>query len=195
MLQTAPILNTTLHCLVVEYSRTIAHNEFNGSSRFQGNQANYTGGGIYASKSGLIFIGTLSIVTIHAVRDGGRVYARDGCVIHLLGLSNYQRNSGDYTGGGVSVYQSSINLDGQNTFCNNKALKGGGLFMFKCTVNVSGVNNFIANSATDHGGGFTVMHSTLHLNGSTTFKNNTTTTGGGVYIGFSTVDTDGSSCL
>ena len=169
--------------------------EFNGSSSFQDNQANYTGGGIYASKSGLIFTGTLSIVTNHAARDGGGIYARDWCVIYLLGLSNYQGNSADYTGGGLSVYQSTINLGGQNKFCNNKALKGGGLFTFKCTVNFPGENNFIANSASNHGGACAVMHSTLHLNGSTTFKNNTATSGGGVYIGFSTVDTDGSNCF
>ena len=169
--------------------------EFNGSSIFHSNQANYTGGSIYASKSGLIFIGSSSIVTNHAARDGGGIYARDGCVIHLLGFSNYWGNSADYTGGGISVYQSNINLGGQSKFCNNKALEGGGLFIFKCAVNILGENNFIANSATNHGGAFAVMRSTLHLNGSTTFKNNTATSGGGVYISDTTVDSDGSNCF
>ena len=166
--------------------------EFNDSSTFRGNKANYTGGGIYAARSVLNFLGTNSITENHAARDGGGIYTRDGSVVNLLGSSNYRDNLAEDTGGGISVFQSSLQLGGQNTFESNKAAEGGGFYMFDCTVNLPGENIFIANSACNHGGGFAVVRSILHQNGSTTFKNNSAASGGGgIYTSGSNVDTDG----
>ena len=167
--------------------------EFNGSSTFRGNKANYTGGGIYAARSVLNFLGTNYMTENHATRDGGGIYTRDGSVVNVLGSSNYQTNSAEYTGGGISAFQSSFNLAGHNTLEGNNAAEGGGFYAFDCTVNFPGENVFIANSASNHGGGFTVVRSTLHLNGSTTFKNNSGASGGGMYIDNSNADIGGSN--
>ena len=169
--------------------------EFNGSSTFRGNKANYTGGGIYAARSVLNFLGTSSMTENYAARDGGGIYTRDGSVVNLLGLSSYHGNLGEDTGGGISAFQSSFQLAGQNTFESNKAAEGGGLYTFNCTVNFPGENTFVANSAHNHGGGYSVVRSTLHLNGSTTFNNNSAASGGGIYIGGSKADIDGSNCF
>ena len=118
----------------------------------------------------------------HAVRAGGGIYTRDGSAVNLLEWSNYQNNSAEYTGGGISAYQSSFKLAGHNTFESNKAAEGGGFYAFDCTVNFPGENVFITNSASNHGGAFTVVHSTLHLNGLTAFKNNSAASGGGMYM-------------
>ena len=166
---------------------------FNGSSTFRDNKANYTGGGIYAARSVLNFLGSSTIFQNYAARDGGGIYTRDGSVVNVLGWSNYQGNSAEYTGGGISAFQSSFKLAGHNTFESNKAAEGGGFYAFNCTVNFPGENVFITNSASDHGGGFTVVRSTLHLNGSTTFKNNSAVSGGGMYIDNSKTDIDGSN--
>ena len=169
--------------------------EFNGSSTFRGNKANYSGGGIYAARSVLNFLGTNSMTENHAARDGGGIYTRDGSTVNLLGSSNYQGNLADYTGGGISAFQSSFKLGGQTTFESNKAAEGGGLYTFNCTVKFPGDNNFITNSAHNHGGGFTVVRGTLHLNGSTTIKSNLAASGGGIYIGDSKADIGGTNCF
>ena len=167
--------------------------KFNGSSIFRDNKANYTGGGIYAARSVLNFLGSSTIMANHGARDGGGIYTRDGSIVNLLGWSNYQGNLAEYTGGGISAFQSSFKLAGHNTFESNNAAVGGGFYAFDCTVNFPGENVFITNSASDHGGGFTVVRSTLHLNGSTTFKNNSAVSGGGMYIDNSKADIDGSN--
>ena len=167
--------------------------EFNGSSIFRDNKANYTGGGIYAARSVLNFLGSSSISKNYAARDGGGIYTRDGSAVNLYGWSNYQGNSAEYTGGGISAFRSSFKLAGHNTFESNKAAVGGGFYAFDCTVNFPGENVFITNSASKHGGGFTVVHSTLHLNGSTAFKNNSAASGGGIYIDDTKADIDGSN--
>ena len=169
--------------------------EFNGSSIFRDNKANYTGGGIYAARSVLNFLGSSSISKNYAARDGGGIYTRDGSAVNLYGWSNYQGNSAEYTGGGVSAFRSSFKLAGHNTFESNKAAEGGGFYAFDCTVNFPGENVFITNSAHNHGGGFTVVHSTLHLNGSTAFKNNSAASGGGMYISACNADIDGRNCF
>ena len=169
--------------------------EFNGSSTFSDNKADYTGGGIYAARSVLNFLGTNYMTENHAARDGGGMYTRDGSAVNLLGWSIYQDNLAEYTGGGISAFQSSFKLAGYNTFERNKAAEGGGFYAFGCTVNFPGENTFITNSASNHGGGFTVVNSTLHLNGSTTFKNNSAASGGGMYIDDSNADIDGSNCF
>ena len=169
--------------------------EFNGSSIFRDNKANYTGGGIYAARSVLNFFGSSTISKNYAARDGGGIYTRDGSAVNLYGWSNYQGNSAKDTGGGISAFQSSFKLAGHNTFESNKAAEGGGIYTFDCTVNFPGENVFITNSASNHGGGFTVAHSTLHLNGLTTFKNNSAASGGGMYISASNADIDGRNCF
>ena len=169
--------------------------KFNGFSTFIGNKARHTGGGIYAARSVLRFSGTTSLIANHAARDGGGMYTRDDTVVDLLGWSIYQNNSVGETGGGISVFQSNINLAGHTTFDCNKAVKGGGFYTFNCTVNFPGKNLFIANSASNHGGGFTIIHSTLHLNGSTTLKINSAASGGGMYVEESTVHSNGSNCF
>ena len=169
--------------------------KFNGSSIFRDNKANYTGGGIYAARSVLNFLGSSTISKNYAARDGGGIYTRDGSAVNLYGWSNYQGNSAEYTGGGISAFQSSFKLAGHNTFESNKAAEGGGFYAFDCTVNFPGENDFITNSASNHGGGFTVVHSTLHLNGSTAFKNNSAASGGGMYISACNADIDGRNCF
>ena len=120
-----------------------------------------------------------------------------GMAVQLMFLdgATTRGNSAEYTGGGISAFQSSFKLAGHNTFESNKAAEGGGFYAFDCTVNFPGENVFITNSASNHGGGFTVVHSTLHLNGSTTFKNNSAASGGGMYISASNADIDGRNCF
>ena len=116
-----------------------------------------------------------------------------GSAVNLLGWSNYQNNTAEYTGGGISAFRSSFNLAGHNTFESNNAAEGGGFYASDCTVNFPGENIFITNSAGNHGRGFTVVCSSLHLNGSTAIKNNSAASGGGMYIDNSEADIDGSS--
>ena len=167
---------------------------YTNNSTFEFNNFS-TGGGIYAARSVLNFLGGSSVTANRAARDGGGMYTRDDRVVNLLGLSLYQNNSAGDTGGGISAFQSSFNLVGQISCHGNKAVEGGGFYTFKSTVNVPGESTFITNSASNHGGGITVIHGTLHLSGWTTFKNNSAASGGGMYISDSKVDSDGSNCF
>ena len=171
--------------------------ELSGSSTFTGNQANYTGGAVYAARSILNFLGTSSVIAEFnlAARDGGGMYTRDDCVVNLFGLSIYQNNSAEDTGGSISAFRSSFNLAGQTTFESNNAGEGGGFYAFKCTVSFSGENEFTANSAYVHGGGSAVLHSKLHLNGSVTFRSNSAAKGGAMYLSDSSADINGSNCF
>ena len=63
--------------------------QFNDSSTFRGNKANYTGGGIYAARSALNFFETSFITANHAARDGGGIYTRDDSAINVHGLNIY----------------------------------------------------------------------------------------------------------
>ena len=171
--------------------------ELNGSSTFTGNQANYTGGAVYAARSIMNFLGTSSLIATlnHAARDGGGIYTRDNCVINLLGLSNYQNNSAEDTGGGISAFWSSFNIAGQNIFESNNAGEGGGFYAVHCSVTFSGENAFTANSASIHGGGSAVLQSNLQLNGSATFRSNSAAKGGALYLSDSSADINGSNCF
>ena len=171
--------------------------ELSGSSTFTGNQATYTGGAVYAARSFLNFLGTSSVIAEFnlAARDGGGMYTRDDCVVNLLGLSIYQNNSAEDTGGSISAFRSSFNLAGQTTFESNNAGEGGGFYAFKCIVSFSGENTFTANSAYVHGGGSAVLHSKLHLNGSVTFWSNSAAKGGAMYLSDSSADINGSNCF
>ena len=171
--------------------------ELNGSSTFTRNQANYTGGAVYAARSIMNFLGTSSLTATlnHAARDGGGMYTRDNCVINLLGLSNYQNNSAEDTGGGISAFWSSFNIAGQNIFESNNAGEGGGFYAVHCSVTFSGENAFTANSASIHGGGSAVLQSKLQLNGSATFRSNSAAKGGALYLSDSSADINGSNCF
>ena len=95
--------------------------KMNGSITFKGNQANYTGGAIHAARSVLNILGTSSVTANRAERDGGGIYVTDDCVVNLLGISNYQDNSG------ISGFRSNFNFAGQSTFNSNYAVEGGEL--------------------------------------------------------------------
>ena len=171
--------------------------ELSGSSTFTGNQANYTGGAVYAARSILNFLGTSSMIAKfnHAARDGGGMYTRDNCVVNLLGYSNYHNNSAEDTGGGISAFRSSFNLAGQTTFESNNAGEGGGFYAVRCAVSLLGENGFTANSAYIHGGGSAILHSKLHINGSVTFRSNSAAKGGAMYLSDSSADINGSNCF
>ena len=167
--------------------------EFSGASNITNNHASHTGGGMYAARSILNFLATSSVTIIanDAVRDGGGMYTRDGCVVKLHGFNSYENNSAEDTGGGISAFRSSFIFSGNNTFTDNKAVTGGGFYASNSTVIFPGKNNFIANSAISHGGGVAATRSTLHLNGLATVKNNSALSGGGFYIAHSTMKVDG----
>ena len=167
--------------------------EFSGVSNITNNHASHTGGGMYAARSILNFLATSSVTIIanNAVRDGGGMYTRDGCVVKLHGFNSYENNSAEDTGGGISAFRSSFNFSGHNTFTANRAVTGGGFYAFDSTVIFPGENDFIANSAISHGGGVAATRSTLHLNGLATVKNNSALGGGGFNIDRSAMKVDG----
>ena len=167
--------------------------EFSGVSNITNNHASHTGGGMYAARSILNFLATSSVTIIanDAVRDGGGMYTRDGCVVKLHGFNSYENNSAEDTGGGISAFRSSFNFSGHNTFTGNKAVTGGGFYAFNSSMIFPGENDFIANSAISHGGGVAATRSTLNWNGLATVKNNSALSGGGFNIDHSTMEVDG----
>ena len=167
--------------------------EFSGVSNITNNHASHTGGGMYAARSILNFLATSSVTMIanDAVRDGGGMYTRDGCVVKLHGFNSYENNSAEDTGGGILAFRSNFVFSGHNTFTVNKAVTGGGFYAFNSTVIFPGENDFIANSAISHGGGVAATRSALNWNGLATVKNNSALSGGGFNIDHSTMEVDG----
>ena len=191
----------TAHCTVELHNLTVIKNAalFAGMYIFQ-SIAHFTGqtvienniGSLYAFDSHVHFVGNTTIKNCSEpmnetlFKGGGLTTYRS--VVFLNGTTLLTQNQAK-CGGGFLALESFVNVYGQTTIANNKALNiGGGAYVYQSDVTVQDSNCiFTSNEAQHNGGGIYAIsslittssgHKTTHLS----FVNNTASQGGGTYL-------------
>ena len=131
----------------------------------------HEGGAITLFKSLVIFGGSTYLFHNYA-EDGGAIHAVNS-EVHIYGDTSITSNTANKTGGGVYLFQSVTNFQGNHSvrmLKNEAGEKGGGMHAVNSTLNVEA--HFYGRDSTTHS-----------LTGSTlTFIENKATNGGGLYM-------------
>ena len=141
------------------------------------------GGGLYATKSTLMFRGYSSF-THNRATEGGGIYMRNS-VLNVVGNMRFQQNKAYRFGGGIHAQNSSLRLCGNTSFEGNSALfLGGGMFAKSSYIYfcVESSTIFEENSGLN-GGGVCFFGSVMKAHGYIILKNNIAhLLGGGIYV-------------
>ena len=78
-------------------------------------------------------------------------------------------------GGGLSALTSCLYFNGQTIFEGNTANIGGGMNLFNSTVELSGWVEFASNNAVNSGGAINMLHGSMNISGVANFSRNTCT--------------------
>ena len=87
----------------------------------------------------------------------------------LNGNNSVVRCTAGIEGGGISIYNVTINLPGNNKFISNLATRGGGISARWSHLSFTNSSQFSNNSAADTGGGISTSISTLAFSGKNYF--------------------------
>ena len=155
------------------------------------------GGGVYAERSNVSFIGSSSFIG-NSADGGGGVHAQDHSSVDFSGNTTFIGNSASFGGGILIRSNSNVNIDENSTFHGNVAsTTGGGVYaQYSCSVNISGNTIFHGNSANSANGGsiFAAYSSSVDIKGNTTFSGNSAVKGGGISVFYnSNVDVSGNT--
>ena len=127
----------------------------------------YREGGAITAFQSSIFIDGTCIIRNNSAEDGGAMYTTQSKV-NVLGMVTIANNMASKSGGGIYLYQSELNCQGQSSLTlegNNANQKGGGIHIINSLVKVN------SNSSSGHYTGSAVR-----------FIQNTATRGGGIYV-------------
>ena len=158
---------------------------FEGDSSFIANLGEFYGGGVYAAYNSLLVFQNVKVESNTASYGGGfRVY---DSTINLMGNSSFISNSGEISGGGVYATDNSHLVFQNLRVENNTASYGGGLTLFSSTINFEGDTTFIINSGEISGGGLYANNKSHLVFQNVRVENNTATYGGGITLFSSTI--------
>ena len=145
---------------------------FIGNTTFLENSAMSfgSGGAIYADSTVLNFEGTSNFIS-NSADWGGAISTSDNTILAFNGTSNFIGNSALLTGGAICT-DSTLVVNGIINFINNSAGLGGALYTSGTVLTINGISNFIDNSAIYGGAIRADITSTLTFNGTTNFINN-----------------------
>ena len=168
---------------------------FRGSSSFTHNTAT-EGGGIYMKSSTLDIVETLTFQQ-NAVYHGfgGGIYTASS-FLHLCGDIRFSENSA-VLGGGMHADGSRLNFceESSTLFEGNSAFMGGGLLISYGIMKAHGHILFNNNMARENGGGISAHSSTLNFTNNTVLKNNSADSGGGIEARISTLIFSGNNAF
>ena len=150
-----------------------------GSITFVGNSA-MVGGGLYARSNSTVNInGTVTFIS-NSANDGGGLYVGSSSVVKIRGNTTFIGNSALF--GGCIFADSSLTLDGENSFTNCSATDGGAIYAREIQLNFSGTNVLSANKAAHFGGGLYMHKSSLNFDGDNSLTASSAgSRGGGIY--------------
>ena len=141
-----------------------------GKNMLNGNNASITGGGVYAFDSSLHLPGDITFTNNSAVQYGGGVAAILCKSVNMSGSTNMRRNSA-YSGGAMYIDDSTVYIDGNNCFHDNKArAEGGVIHVTKSRVTLNGTNTFKTSMAEERGGSICTTNSNLTFSGNNLFQ-------------------------
>ena len=169
---------------ILTYNNTIIN--FNGTSNFINNSADYGGGGaIYTYNNTIINFNAASNFINNSAVLGGAIYTNNNTIITFNGTSNFINNSADRGGAIFTNNSTIITFNGTSNFVNNSADSlwdsyGGAIHTNNNTIfNFNGTSNFVNNSA-DYGGAIYTYNSTIfNFNGTSNFIDNSADYNGG----------------
>ena len=167
---------------------------FSGNTTFKENSAELFGGGIYAGdNSDVSFSGSTTFKENSAELFGGGIYAGDNTDVSFSGSTTFKENSVELYGGGIYAgYNSDVSFSGAGTISDNTAKDGGGIWLYNSTIDISGNITVRNNTAQQYGGGIYMSRANLTLAGINKFTNNSARDGGGIYAAEnSNLDFDG----
>ena len=173
------------------------------------------GGGVYACKSNLTFVGDAIFVNntasygggICADRSvvdfdpnntggqvGGAVNERSKTTLSFYETSNFTYNQSEYGRGPFVGCLSNVTFNRASVFTDNTATyAGGGIFIEDSNITLFGMSNFSNNAAHYFGGCVSVLGSALNLSGRNSFTNNSARHGGCIYVESSNILFNGPS--
>ena len=105
----------------------------------------------------------------------------------LNGSNSIVKCTAGFEGGGISLYNVTINLPGNNKFISNFVTSGGGISARWSHFSFTDSSHFSNNSATDTGGGISTSIITLGFSGKNIFDKSADL-GGGIYMMNSSLD-------
>ena len=166
---------------------------FDGNDNTFDNNCADLGGAVYILTSSLNFPGSNYFILNHARRDGGAIYGQDNSTVNLNGPNSFQSNEAD-RGGGLFLEFCRLCMSGRLSFHSNKGMTGGGLYSLHSHLEFSGTySHFTANSAINAGGGLATVYSTVDLAGNTSFERNVALSGGAMYMEDTQVNMSGTN--
>ena len=152
---------------------------FIGTQVFENNSAiDGCGGAIVLSSFSISFSGETVFRHNRAENEGGAVYIDEG-TFEVTGYLSIMYNHAEY-GGAVSMYNSSVAVNGCSSFRDNSALhEGGAVYINEGTFEVTGYLRVTYNHA-KYGGAVSMYNSSVEVNGCSSFMYNSEC--GAVYI-------------
>ena len=163
-----------------------ANVSWSGDTAFKDNTATLGGGAIYIESAEVSWSGVSSFFN-NSAEGGGAVYAAFGSfvrwdasnTIFVLNMAT------SWSGGAVSISDSTMSWNGSTTFESNIANdSGGAVAVFRADVSWSGDTSFKDNQATALGGAIFVLSAEVSCSGVLSFFNNSAEAGGAIYVMF-----------
>ena len=180
---------------------------FSGYSRFENCAAptefaifHHEGGAITSFRSTVIFTGVISLLNNQAGHAGGAILVTESRIIMYGKITVANNTVTNGSGGGISLYQSDIEIRGNCIISHNHAMRGGGIHATSSTVAVyqPGTLQFINNRAKNGSGLYLEVNPKLYIfkfypghDYSLIFSDNHANCGGAVYVAD---DTNSGAC-
>ena len=121
-----------------------------------------------------MIVNNVSFLNVNSttIRDGNATGLNiNDCNAYFTGNNVFMYNSG----GGLSALTSCLYFNGQNIFEGNIANTGGGMNLFNSTVELSGWTEFASNTAVNSGGAINMLYGSMNISGVANFSRNTCT--------------------
>ena len=156
----------------------------NGTSNFMYNSAQRYGGAVFLQQSEVHISDNSSFTMNSASHRGSGMYLHKNSIAYIR--DGFFSDNWSWYGGGISILQSEIMLQGRTVFSNNNASYGGAIQAFEANINVTGSVDFTKNLATVNGGalaldGYSVVY--IFETALITFvENRAASFGGAIYI-------------
>ena len=153
---------------------------FNGKTHFSTNSGQLLGGAIAIANSSVNYREVTTFIN-NTANSGGGIEAKDSFLIFQQ-RTVFQNNSAILNGGAIYAISSNISIHERSTFVNNSATYGGAVYTVLCLLNVQGDNIFMKNTALRDGGGLLLTSDSKYYLGPNvliSFESNTAERNGG----------------
>ena len=139
-----------------------------------------SGSALVAFTSRLYFNGRTIFKDNTAYNGGGMNLFNS--TVELINWAEFVNNTAVHKGGAINMLYGSIKMLGVAWFSNNTAYNGGGINLFNSTVELINWAEFVNNTAVQNGGAINMLHGSMNMLGVAWFSKNTAQIGGGAIV-------------